>query len=313
MTMRNLALGILLTLLTTEVAGATPFGTIPMREAPPPAKAAPAPKDAPKDAGKAAGAPAAKPQKAVRKGGPPNICERELARASKKYNVPLEILYAVGLTESGYAGFLQPYTLYIEGKDYISNNLQDALKLFREAHGRGVQLIDIGCMQVNYYWHKDEFNSLEEIFNPRLNVEQAARFLQELKKRHGSWTMALARYNAGPKNTVGQHRYVCRVMKNLVEAGVGEWTGSAKSFCDNPPPPPASAQPAPGAAQAEAAAEQEVAPVLIAPAQMGAEEPSPAQSSPAQAAQSQAVQPPLTPSQAAPLPAATEISPTSLH
>ncbi len=304
MTMRNLALGILLTLLTTEVAGATtPFGTIPMREVPPPAKAAPpqAPKDAPKDAGKAAGAPAAKPQKAVRRGGPPNICERELARASKKYNVPLEILYAVGLTESGYAGFLQPYTLYIEGKDYISNNLQDALKLFREAYGRGVQLIDIGCMQVNYYWHKDEFNSLEEIFNPRLNVEQAARFLQELKKRHGSWTMALARYNAGPKNTVGQHRYVCRVMKNLVEAGVGEWTGSAKSFCDNPPPAPAATtQPAPGA-QAEAAAGQDVAPALIAPARMGAEDPTPAEPTPAPA-----VQPPAPPSPAA-------VSATSLH
>ena len=169
------------------------------------------------------------------KGGPPNICEQELARASKKYDVPLAILYAVGLTESGYKGSLQPYTLYIEGKDYISSNLADALKLFHEAHDRGVKLIDIGCMQVNWYWHKDEFKSLEDIFNPRLNVEQAARFLKELRQRHGNWTMAVARYNAGPKNTVGQHRYVCRVMRNLVEAGVGSWTPTAKAFCDMPP------------------------------------------------------------------------------
>ncbi|MFG1296587.1 lytic transglycosylase domain-containing protein [Xanthobacter variabilis] len=270
--MRNLALGILLTLLTANAASATSFGTIPMRETPP------VPKDAPKDPSKdatrststlpaqrpakpaptTAGAPvrtssaASPPAKGARKGGPPNICERELARASKKYNVPLQILYAVGLTESGYGGFLQPYTLYIEGKDYISNNLQDALKLFREANGRGVQLIDIGCMQVNYYWHKEEFNNLEEMFNPRLNVEQAARFLQELRKRHGSWTMALARYNAGPKNTVAQHRYVCRVMKNLVQAGVGQWTETSKTFCDNPPPKP---EPAQAAATPEAAAQ----------------------------------------------------------
>lgn len=167
-------------------------------------------------------------------GGPPNICERELARAAQKYDIPLPILYAVGLTESGYKGSLQPFTLYIEGKDYISSNLQDALKLFHEAHGRGVNLIDIGCMQVNYYWHKEEFNTLEEMFDPRLNVEQAARFLQQLRKREGSWTMAVARYNAGPKNTVGQHRYVCRVMKNLVEAGVGQWTPTSKAFCDAP-------------------------------------------------------------------------------
>lgn len=164
-------------------------------------------------------------------GGPPNVCERELQRASVKYNVPLPILYAVGLTESGYRGFLQPYTLYIEGKDYISSNLQDAMRLFNAARARGVQLIDIGCMQVNYYWHKQEFRTVEEIFDPRLNVEQAARFLQVLKKRHGTWTMALARYNAGPNNTPAQKRYVCRVMKNLVAAGVGSWTPDARTFC----------------------------------------------------------------------------------
>lgn len=169
------------------------------------------------------------------KGGPPNICEQELARAAKTYDIPLPILYAVGLTESGYGGYLQPYTLYIEGKDYIASNLEEALKLFHAARDRGVTLIDIGCMQVNWYWHKDEFNSLEDIFNPRLNVEQAARFLKRLKERHGTWTMAVARYNSGPKNAVGQHRYACRVMRNLVEAGVGQWTPTAKAFCDNPP------------------------------------------------------------------------------
>lgn len=285
MTTRNLAMGVLLTLLTSSAANATSFGTIPMREVQPAPKAAPAPQQkgpaaAPvtsvpatpstsaKPAAPATATTAPKPPK-VRKGGPPNICERELARASKKYNVPLQILYAVGLTESGYGGFLQPYTLYIEGKDYISNNLQDALRLFREANARGVQLIDIGCMQVNYYWHKEEFRTLEEMFNPRLNVEQAARFLQELRKRHGTWTMALARYNAGPKNTVGQHRYVCRVMKNLVAAGVGEWTDSSKSFCDNPPPQPeqaATAQATPAAAPAAGEpAQADPAPLLINP------------------------------------------------
>ncbi|MFG1480414.1 lytic transglycosylase domain-containing protein [Xanthobacter sp. V4C-4] len=265
MTTRSLATGVLLTLLTASPGAANSFGSIPFQGTPfqsapkEPAKDAPKP-DAPRGAPTAAPPPEAKakPPASVqkpRKGGPPNICERELARASKKYNIPLEILYAVGLTESGYGGFLQPYTLYIEGKDYISNNLQDALKLFREANARGVQLIDIGCMQVNYYWHKEEFKSLEDIFNPRLNVEQAARFLQELRKRHGSWTMALARYNAGPKNTVGQHRYVCRVMKNLVAAGVGEWTDSSKSFCDTPPVPPAPAETATTPAAAPTASE----------------------------------------------------------
>jgi len=114
--MRNLALGVLLTLLTIDGAAATPFGTIPMRETPPAPREAPkeAPKAArPRDAGKAASA-QDQLAKRPRKGGPPNICERELERASKKYKVPLQILYAVGLTESGYGGVLPTPPPYLE-------------------------------------------------------------------------------------------------------------------------------------------------------------------------------------------------------
>jgi len=187
---------------------------------PAPQKAAPAPPVS----GQATASPPKKD--AGRKPVPEGICERELARAAAKYEIPLQILYAVALTESGTGSGLQP------------------LMLFHEGNGRGVKLIDIGCMQVNWYWHRHEFNSLEEIFDPRLNVEQGARFLQVLRKRHGSWTMAAARYNAGPKNTVAQHRYVCRVMKNLVAAGVGQWTGTAEAFCAAPPGSAAAAPPA---------------------------------------------------------------------
>ena len=37
-----------------------------------------------------------------------NTCEREMVRASSKYGVPLGMLYAVGLTETGRKGSLQP-------------------------------------------------------------------------------------------------------------------------------------------------------------------------------------------------------------
>ncbi len=40
-----------------------------------------------------------------------NICEREMHRASARYDVPLGILYAVGLTETGRKNSLQPYAM----------------------------------------------------------------------------------------------------------------------------------------------------------------------------------------------------------
>ncbi|TJW40286.1 MAG: lytic transglycosylase domain-containing protein, partial [Mesorhizobium sp.] len=45
-----------------------------------------------------------------------NPCEPEILRAADRYGVPAGILYAVGLTETGNKGSLQPNALNIEGK-----------------------------------------------------------------------------------------------------------------------------------------------------------------------------------------------------
>ncbi len=58
-------------------------------------------------------------------------------------------------------------------------------------------------MQINHHYHGDKFADVEAMFDPAQNVDYAARFLKELRAREGSWTMAVARYNAGPNNTIG--------------------------------------------------------------------------------------------------------------
>ena len=162
-------------------------------------------------------------------------CEREMMRASSKYGVPLGMLYSVGLTETGRRGSLQPYAMNVEGKAVFSNSAVEAIGKFEAARRSGAKLIDLGCMQINHYFHRDKFPSLESMLNPRDNVEYAARFLKELKGRHESWTMAVARYHAGPNNDPAQKRYVCRVITNMVATGFGQWTPGARSFCADAP------------------------------------------------------------------------------
>ena len=58
-----------------------------------------------------------------------------------------------------------------------------------------------------------------------------AQFLRDLKLREGSWTLAVARYNAGPNNNPGQRKYVCGVIRNMVASGFGSWTTNAAAFC----------------------------------------------------------------------------------
>jgi soluble lytic murein transglycosylase-like protein len=160
-------------------------------------------------------------------------CEREMKRASAEYGVPLGMLYAVGLTETGRKGSLQPYAMNIEGEAYFASSIADAKQRFEEARRSGARLIDLGCMQINHHFHGERFSSLDSMLNPRDNVNYAARFLKELKGRHESWTMAVARYHAGPNNDPAQKRYVCRVITNMVATGFGEWTPAAREFCNS--------------------------------------------------------------------------------
>ncbi|MEO5323399.1 transglycosylase SLT domain-containing protein [Mesorhizobium sp. CC13] len=162
-----------------------------------------------------------------------NPCEPEILRAADRYGVPVGILYAVGLTETGKKGSLQPNALNIEGKAVFPRNPAEALAAFEAARGEGKTLIDLGCMQINFRYHAAEFSSVRDMLDPRLNVDYAARFLVSLRKRHESWSMAVARYHAGPDNDPAQKRYVCRVIANMVATGFGQWTSNARSFCNS--------------------------------------------------------------------------------
>ncbi len=160
-----------------------------------------------------------------------NACEREMMRAAQQYKVPIGVLYAVGLTETGKKGSLQPYAMNVEGRAQYSNSIAEALRAFEDARKQGAVLIDVGCMQINHHYHATAFASVAEMFDPHKNVDYAAQFLTRLRAREGSWTMAVARYHAGPNNDPAQKRYVCAVIANMVATGFGTLTPNARTFC----------------------------------------------------------------------------------
>ena len=160
-----------------------------------------------------------------------NPCEPEILRAAERYGVPVGILYAVGLTETGKKGSLQPNALNIEGKAVFARSRTEAVTVFEGARRDGAKLIDLGCMQINHHYHSEHFRNVSAMLDPRQNVDYAARFLARLHARHETWSMAVARYHAGPDNDPAQKRYVCRVIANMVATGFGKWTTNARSFC----------------------------------------------------------------------------------
>ena len=84
------------------------------------------------------------------------LCEREMARAAQSYGVPLGVLYAVGLAETGRGDSLRPYALNIEGKSVYDIDKEDALRGSEEARPAGAKMIDVGCMQINHHFHASQ-------------------------------------------------------------------------------------------------------------------------------------------------------------
>ncbi len=158
-------------------------------------------------------------------------CEREMARAAAESGVPLNVLYSVGLTETGHRGELGPYEMNIDGRPVHSDSLVEAMRRFAAAKATGARLIDVGCMQINVRFHGARFRSLADMFDPARNVDYAANFLKALRAQEGNWTLAVARYNAGPGNPAAEQTYVCAVIRNLIASGFGRWTAAARALC----------------------------------------------------------------------------------
>ena len=105
-------------------------------------------------------------------------CEREMTRASAETGVPLNVLYSVGLTETGGGGELGAYDLNVDGRAVHADTLHEALARVAAAEAQGARFIDVGCMQINIHFHARRFASLAAMFDPAGNVDYAANLLR---------------------------------------------------------------------------------------------------------------------------------------
>ena len=131
-----------------------------------------------------------------------SLCVKPILSAERKYAIPEQLLTAISHVESGRfdrsqkAFFAWPWTVNAEGKGSFFQSKKEAMEFVRKLQSRGVRSIDVGCMQINLRHHPDAFNSLEEAFDPELNVDYAARFLSGLYRENKSWIVAAAHYHS---------------------------------------------------------------------------------------------------------------------
>lgn len=119
-----------------------------------------------------------------------------------KHNIPSGLLAAISKVESGryhqtHKKIISwPWVIHAEGQGHFFSSKQEAINAVKDLKKKGIKNIDVGLMQINLHYHPNAFSSLEQAFDPKTNIEYAAKFLKNLKNEHSSWSKAVAHYHS---------------------------------------------------------------------------------------------------------------------
>lgn len=130
----------------------------------------------------------------------PTLCEDASRNAANRTGVPLPVLQAIALAETGRRSDEHlrpwPWTVNIQGAGHWFETATEALTFASGYLGQGSTSFDVGCFQINYRWHGENFVSLDRMFDPTENALYAARFLASLYDETGGWPEAAAAYHS---------------------------------------------------------------------------------------------------------------------
>jgi hypothetical protein len=177
------------------------------------------------------------------------LCEWAAQDAARLSGVPAPVLLAVSLTETGRGQPARPWpwTVNLEGEGHWFPTRAEAEAFAESARAQGRTSFDVGCFQLNWRWHGENFTSVAQMFDPLANASYAAGFLRTLRAEGGGWSEAAGAYHSRTPGHAA--RYRARFDDHLARLG-GE--GGALRLAEAAPPaaPPAASPAAGGSPRA---------------------------------------------------------------
>jgi hypothetical protein len=133
---------------------------------------------------------------------PSGACDQAASRAEADWHLPAGLLAAIGTIESGRRGMgnrlpvAWPWSINAGGRSLYQPSKAAAIMTVRALRAIGLQAIDVGCFQIDLFYHPGAFASLDAAFDPDANAQAAARILTFSRLNGGSWEMAIAVYHS---------------------------------------------------------------------------------------------------------------------
>ena len=128
-------------------------------------------------------------------------CEKVIETIEDLTDIPKNLLLSIGKSESGRIlksnkHVIWPWTVNHAGKSLFFDTKNQMKKYVLKYVKKQDYNLDVGCMQINLKWHKNNFKKISDMFAVEPNVSYAASFLLQLKNKHGSWDKAIKHYHS---------------------------------------------------------------------------------------------------------------------
>ena len=128
------------------------------------------------------------------------LCENTIESVELQTDIPKGLLLGIGKAEAirkiNNKYIIWPWTINHAGKSLFFDNKEQMKNYVFKNLKRKDFNIDVGCMQINIKWHKNNFKKISDMFEVNPNISYAASFLKQLKNKHGSWDKAIKHYHS---------------------------------------------------------------------------------------------------------------------
>ena len=150
----------------------------------------------------------------------PEICVEATQQLERRDRIPKHLLSAISLAESGrwnqqkQATVAWPWTVTAGGKGRFFDTKEEAVAEVEILMTEGVRNIDVGCMQINLFYHAGAFETLTQAFDPEANAAYASQYLQAMYEAAGDWPRAVGYYHSmTPKLSTAYREKVLKLWK----------------------------------------------------------------------------------------------------
>lgn len=165
-----------------------------------------------------------------------NLCDAAAHQAALTKGVPSAVMKAIARVETGLRreGELQPWpwSLNVQGTAQTFAARSAAEVAIHDLLSHGIRNFDVGCFQINAYWHRHAMHDPRALLDPVANALFAADLLIDHFAETGDWTEAAGRYHSKTPDVAA--RYKNRFLAALEQVSNGPSRPLAKPMNSYP-------------------------------------------------------------------------------